>query len=182
MSHLNGTMDDLGQEAYATCLYALYDSTDGRCSIVSAGHPPPAVVRPDGSVHFVGLDVDPPLCAADPPFQTTEVTVPAESLLVFYTDGLVRSAERPVDQGMSELTDLLRGAGRTDLDELGAHLVEGLLPLAGPARTTAWSSWRGCTRSPLIVSPRGRCRRTRRPRARPAASSAGNWRPGSSRS
>ncbi|MEU4880058.1 SpoIIE family protein phosphatase [Streptomyces althioticus] len=131
MSHLNGTMDDLGQEAYATCLYALYDSTDGRCSIVSAGHPPPAVVRPDGSVHFVGLDVDPPLCAADPPFRTTEVTVPAESLLVFYTDGLVRSAERPVDQGMSELTDLLRGAGRTDLDELGAHLVEGLLPPGG---------------------------------------------------
>ncbi len=109
-----------------------YDSTDGRCSIVSAGHPPPAVVRPDGSVYFVDLVADPPLCAADPPFRTTDVTVPAESLLVLYTDGLVRSAARPVDQGMSELKDLLRDAGRTDLDELGTHLMTELLPPGRP--------------------------------------------------
>ncbi|MFC8832084.1 SpoIIE family protein phosphatase [Streptomyces griseoincarnatus] len=132
MSHLNDAMGELGQDPYVTCLYALYDSTDGRCSIVSAGHPPPAVVRPDGSVYFVDLVADPPLCAADPPFRTTDVTVPAESLLVFYTDGLVRSAARPVDQGMSELKDLLRDAGRTDLDELGTHLMTELLPPGRP--------------------------------------------------
>lgn len=128
MSHLNGAVDELGQDSYATCLYALYDSTDGRCSIVCAGHPPPAVVRPDGSVYFVDLVADPPLCAADPPFRTTELTIPAESLIVFYTDGLIASAARPIDRGMSELKDLLHGADRTDLDELGAHLVAGLLP------------------------------------------------------
>ncbi|MFJ9623303.1 SpoIIE family protein phosphatase [Streptomyces sp. NPDC101181] len=128
MSHLNGAMDELGNDSYATCLYALYDSTDGRCSIVSAGHPPPAVVRPGGSVHFIDLDADPPLGAADPPFETTELTLPAESLLVFYTDGLVESAARPINHGMADLRDLLQGAESTDLDELGARLITGLTP------------------------------------------------------
>ncbi|MFD4539130.1 SpoIIE family protein phosphatase [Streptomyces bauhiniae] len=128
MSRLNCALGELGQDSYVTCLYALYDSTDGHCSIVSAGHPPPAVVRPDGTVYFVDLVVDPPLGTADPPFQTTELTLSPESLLVFYTDGLVESAVRPIDRGLAALSELLHTANRTDLDRLSARLVAELLP------------------------------------------------------
>ncbi|MFE6806487.1 SpoIIE family protein phosphatase [Streptomyces sp. NPDC057681] len=128
MSHLNDAIGELGEDSYATCLYALYDSTDGRCSIVSAGHPPPALVRPDGSVHFLDTVSDPPLGAADPPFRTTELTIPEESLLVLYTDGLVESSVRPIDRGLAELARLLGTTSKRDLDSLSDHLVAGLLP------------------------------------------------------
>ncbi|MFB7168914.1 SpoIIE family protein phosphatase [Streptomyces sp. NPDC056242] len=132
MSHLNDAIGELGEDSYATCLYALYDSTDGRCSIVSAGHPPPAVVRPDGSVHFLDTVSDPPLGAADPPFRTLELTIPAESLLVFYTDGLVESLVRQIDQGQAELARLLSTTSNNDLAWLSDQLVATLLPADQP--------------------------------------------------
>ncbi|MGW3864482.1 SpoIIE family protein phosphatase [Streptomyces sp. NPDC005047] len=133
MSHLNDTIGDLGEDQYATCLYAVYDSTDGRCSMVCAGHPPPAVVRPDGSVHFLDSVSNPPLGAADPPFRTTEFVIPDESLLVFYTDGLVESSERSIDLGMSELRRLLSTISTTDLEQLSDRLVAGLVHPERPA-------------------------------------------------
>ncbi|MGW0845565.1 SpoIIE family protein phosphatase [Streptomyces sp. NPDC002787] len=132
MSHLNDIVGNMGEESYATCLYALYDSTTRICSIARAGHPPPALVRPDGSVCFPEPTADPPLGAAKPPFETVEVTVPEGSLLVLYTDGLVESAKRPIEEGMADLARLLRTAHddgtAADLERLCDTLTHGLLP------------------------------------------------------
>ncbi|WP_245687617.1 SpoIIE family protein phosphatase [Streptacidiphilus griseoplanus] len=134
MSHLNDIVSGLGDDSYATCLYTLYDSTTRTCSITRAGHPPPAVVHPDGSVHFPDRDPNPPLGAAEPPFDTVELKVPPESLLVLFTDGLVESSEREIDQGMAELARLLHTRAGEDLDRLSDCLVSGLLP---DGRTTS---------------------------------------------
>ncbi|MFD4557734.1 SpoIIE family protein phosphatase [Streptomyces sp. NPDC058469] len=134
MSHLNELVAGMGEESYVTCLYALYDSTTQICSIAGAGHPPPAVVHPDGTVHFPELSADPPLGAAEPPFETVELKVPEGSLLVLYTDGLVESSKREMDEGMADLARLLRTAHRTesggeaDLEQLCDTLTAGLLP------------------------------------------------------
>jgi PAS domain S-box-containing protein len=132
MSHLNDIVGGMGEESYVTCLYALYDSTTQICSIARAGHPPPALVHPDGTVHFPELAVDPPLGAAEPPFETVELTVPEGSLLVLYTDGLVESAKREIDEGMADLARLLRTAHNdgtgADLERLCDTLTDGLLP------------------------------------------------------
>ncbi|MFE2093724.1 SpoIIE family protein phosphatase [Streptomyces sp. NPDC059460] len=128
MSHLNEIVSSLGKNSYATCLYALYDSTTGRCSLTRAGHPPPAVLHPDGTVHFPHPVPDPPLGAAEPPFETVELTMPPGSLLVLYTNGLVESPERTIDQGMTELANLLRTRDSEDLDRLCETLIAGLLP------------------------------------------------------
>src|SRR5262249_35613586 len=106
MSHLNDIVGALGEDSFATCLYAHYDSTTGKCTIVRAGHPPPAVVHTDGTVYFPGPVPDPPLGTAEPPFETVELTVPEESLLVLYTDGLIESVGRDIDQGTAELARL----------------------------------------------------------------------------
>ncbi|MFF3817965.1 SpoIIE family protein phosphatase [Streptomyces bluensis] len=131
MGHLNDIVGGMGEDSYVTCLYALYDSTTQVCSIARAGHPPPALVHPDGTVHFPEPAADPPLGAAKPPFETVELTVPDGSLLVLYTDGLVESAKREVDEGMSGLARLLRTAhGQgvdADLDTLCDTLTAGLL-------------------------------------------------------
>ncbi|QFZ78085.1 SpoIIE family protein phosphatase [Streptomyces fagopyri] len=132
MIRLNDIVGTMGEGSYVTCLYALYDSTTQICSIARAGHPPPALVHPDGTVHFADLATDPPLGAAEPPFETVELPVPEGSLLVLYTDGLVESAKREIDEGMAELAELLRTAHAngtdTDLDRLCDILTAGLLP------------------------------------------------------
>ncbi|MFJ7041973.1 SpoIIE family protein phosphatase [Streptomyces sp. NPDC101112] len=132
MTHLNDLVAGMGEESYVTCLYALYDSTTRICSLARAGHPPPALVLPDGSVRFPDLAADPPLGAAEPPFETVELHVPDGSMLVLYTDGLVESSKREMDEGMAELARLLRNAhddGTADnLELLCDTLIHGLLP------------------------------------------------------
>ncbi|MPY51583.1 SpoIIE family protein phosphatase [Streptomyces acidicola] len=131
MGHLNDIVGGMSEDSYVTCLYALYDSTTQNCSIARAGHPPPALVHPDGTVHFPEPAADPPLGTAKPPFETVELTVPDGSLLVLYTDGLVESAKREVDEGMSGLARLLRTAHDegidADLETLCDTLTAGLL-------------------------------------------------------
>ncbi|MCQ8191600.1 SpoIIE family protein phosphatase [Streptomyces rugosispiralis] len=113
LTRLNDVVNELGDNLYATCLYAVYDPACATCVYSSAGHPPPAVVRPGHPVHFAGGAPDPPLGAAQPPFETTQVSLEEGSLLVLYTDGLVESAARDIDRGMGHLASALAGAART---------------------------------------------------------------------
>ncbi|MFF9086341.1 SpoIIE family protein phosphatase [Streptomyces sp. NPDC014991] len=113
----------------ATCLYAIYDPVSRRCSMARAGHPPPALARPDGSVEFLDLPAGPPLGLGGLPFETAELELPEDSRLVLYTDGLVEDRERDIDEGLDLLRDaLLRTPGaspedtcRTVLDRLPAR-------------------------------------------------------------
>jgi serine phosphatase RsbU (regulator of sigma subunit) len=128
LSHLNDLVNGLGDDSFATCLYAIYDPTTAICSVGRAGHPPPAIVCPDGRVYFAKGHGDPPLGVADPPFEIVDLPVPQEGLLVLYTDGLIESAECDVDRGMSRLADLLRTNHARDLAQLCTSLTEALMP------------------------------------------------------
>ncbi|WP_225095062.1 SpoIIE family protein phosphatase/ATP-binding protein [Streptomyces sp. CoH27] len=98
----------------ATCQYAVYDPTSGRLAIATAGHPGPAVVRPDGTVDFPQLPVSPPLgLGAGLPVETAELTVPEDARLVLYTDGLIEDRTRDLGAGLAALRDALTGPGRT---------------------------------------------------------------------
>ncbi|MET8453174.1 SpoIIE family protein phosphatase [Streptomyces sp. NPDC005209] len=106
--------DGQGMITGATCQYAVYDPTSGRLAIATAGHPGPAVVRPDGTVDFPQLPVSPPLgLGAGLPVETAELTVPEDSRLVLYTDGLIEDRTRDLDAGLRALRDALAGPGRT---------------------------------------------------------------------
>jgi GAF domain-containing protein len=143
LSRLNDLVGDLGEDCYATCLYAVFDPITRLCSFSLAGHPPPVVVHPDGSVHRPDLTADPPLGAAEPPFETHQMLLPAESLLVLCTDGLVESASQFVDQGLARLQDVLARTSVPNftpldedddvrrLDELCDTVVSDLLPDRG---------------------------------------------------
>jgi anti-sigma regulatory factor (Ser/Thr protein kinase) len=94
-----------------------------------AGHPGPAVVSPGGTVDFLDVPAGPPLGLGGLPFEGAEVTLPEGSVLAFYTDGLVRSREQDIDQGIARLRRALARptAGLDDLCDaaLGALLPEG---------------------------------------------------------
>ncbi|MFG3659812.1 SpoIIE family protein phosphatase [Streptomyces sp. NPDC047706] len=95
----------------ATCLYAIYDPVARRCVLARAGHPPPALVRPDGGVEFLDVPPGPPLGLGGLPFDTEEVEVAEGSRLVLYTDGLVEDRERDIDVGLDLLRTALEQAG-----------------------------------------------------------------------
>ncbi|NUR01759.1 MAG: SpoIIE family protein phosphatase [Streptomyces sp.] len=104
---LNDLVSELGDDFYATCLYAVFDPVAGTFSYAVAGHPQPVVVRSDGTVESPVLAADPPLGAAQPPFETHQLRLPGESLLVLCTDGLIESATRDVEQGLARLRQVL---------------------------------------------------------------------------
>ena len=128
LSRLNDLVNGLGDDSFATCLYAIYDPTTATCSVARAGHPPLAIVCPDGRVSFAKGNGDPPLGVADPPFEVVDLPVPEDGLIVLYTDGLIESAERDVDSGMSRLAELLHSHHAQDLDQLCDSLSEALIP------------------------------------------------------
>jgi PAS domain-containing protein len=128
LGHLNDLVSGLGDDSFATCLYAIYDPTTRMCTFARAGHPPPAVVGPDGMVRFAQLVTDPPLGVAEPPFEAVELPIPEGGLLVLYTDGLIESANCDTDIGMRRLADLLRAHHAEDLDQLCESLTQALSP------------------------------------------------------
>ncbi|MFE2445604.1 SpoIIE family protein phosphatase [Streptomyces melanosporofaciens] len=111
----------------ATCLYAIYDPVTRRCTMARAGHPPPALVRPDGSVEFLDLPGGPPLGLGGLPFETSELDLPEGSHLVLYTDGLIEKRDRDIDTGLEMLRDALSHPGRTPEDACTA-VLDALLP------------------------------------------------------
>ncbi|MGW2169509.1 SpoIIE family protein phosphatase [Streptomyces sp. NPDC001705] len=97
----------------ASCLYAVYDPISRVCTFSRAGHPPPAVVRPDGAVEFLdAIPSGPLLGLGGLPFETAEYVLAEGSLLVLYTDGLIRARGGDVDVGMVRLADALARPGR----------------------------------------------------------------------
>jgi GAF domain-containing protein len=122
-------------ELGATCLYAVYDPVSRRCVLASAGHPLPLVITPDGTVESVSGFVGPLLGLGGLPFETTELSLPADSVLVLYSDGLVKSRVRDFDKGMDTLRDAL--AVRTSSLEAACDTVIHRLVPASPADDVA---------------------------------------------
>ncbi|WP_431966554.1 SpoIIE family protein phosphatase [Actinacidiphila sp. bgisy160] len=89
--------------AGATCLYAVYDPVARRCQLARAGHPPPALLAPDGRVRFPDLPAGPPLGLGGVPFEAADFAVPEGSGLVLYTDGLIEGRHLDPDTGMRRL-------------------------------------------------------------------------------
>ncbi len=111
----------------ATCLYAVYDPASRQCTVARAGHPPPAVVSPDGSVEFPEVPAGPPLGLGGLPFETAELELEEGSRLVLYTDGLVEDRERDIDVGLEMLRTALAGADRSPEDTCQG-VLNALLP------------------------------------------------------
>ncbi|MGW2650326.1 SpoIIE family protein phosphatase [Streptomyces sp. NPDC001393] len=115
----------------ATCLYMVYDPVSRLCSFARAGHPPPLLVRPDGTAEFLdATPPGPPLGLGGTPFETSDCPVAEGSLLALYTDGLVEDRERDVDVGLARLAHALAHPDRP-LEQL----VESVVSSVGAERS-----------------------------------------------
>ncbi|MFD9410219.1 SpoIIE family protein phosphatase [Streptomyces sp. NPDC059989] len=123
-------LDVCAQEAgieLATCLYIVYDPRTGRARIGNAGHLPPLVVRPDGTVDTVDEVLGVPLGVGGVAFGTTEIELPDNATLVLYTDGLIESRGQDIETGLESLRTELAGS-TGPLEPAADRILANLLP------------------------------------------------------
>ncbi|MFJ8795889.1 SpoIIE family protein phosphatase [Streptomyces sp. NPDC102462] len=112
----------------ATCLYAVYDPISRICVFARAGHPPPALVQPDGTVEFCDdIPPGPPLGLGGLPFETSQRRLSEGTLLALYTDGLVETPGHDIDIGLDRLARTLVNTDRP-LKHLSEAIVTSLIP------------------------------------------------------
>lgn len=105
----------------------------------SAGHPPPVLRNPDGTVTFLDQATDPPL-GARPEHEARPQAHSAfaeGSVLVLYTDGLIERRHEDIDTGLARLTESLTRDGATSPDTIADRLLTDLIPPAGLTDDTA---------------------------------------------
>ncbi|WP_369069873.1 SpoIIE family protein phosphatase [Kineococcus terrestris] len=98
----------------------------------NAGHPPPMVVNPDGTVlPLVGVSADLLLgVLPDVRRRTSEVVLDRGSTVVLFTDGLVERRDQPLGEGLALLQEVLEdlAAEGPDLDTLVDRTLARMLP------------------------------------------------------
>ncbi|KOU95333.1 SpoIIE family protein phosphatase [Streptomyces sp. XY533] len=109
-----------------TCLYVVYDPVTRHCTLARAGHPPPAVVSPEGSVYLLDVPAGPPLGLGGLPFETLDVDLPEGSVLTLYTDGLLQPRERDIDEALDTMFGALAQPAST-LDTVCDRVLTALL-------------------------------------------------------
>ncbi|WP_329570550.1 SpoIIE family protein phosphatase [Kitasatospora sp. NBC_01266] len=137
LSHLDELVGRIDQETAgaqrpapvtgASCVYGIYDPTTGTGTFARAGHLPPALVHPDGTVVFPELPAGPPLGLGGLPFEAVELSLPEGSALVLYTDGLIVDRAHGIGAGLELLTSTLAATGRSPQETCEA-LLAALLP------------------------------------------------------
>jgi GAF domain-containing protein len=105
-------MDAAGSAAapFATCVYAVIDPAGSTGEITRAGHLPPVLAQPGGPAQLLDLPPGLPLGLGTGSFQAARFALPPGATLALYTDGLVESRARPIDDGLAALQRALTSA------------------------------------------------------------------------
>lgn len=136
LSNLDDTVQGLWPSTYATCCAlrverpADGDGASIRLRWSNAGHPPPVLVRPDHRAETLESASIDPLLGYEPGRQRREDVrlVPAGSVLLLYTDGLIERRDDDIDRGFARLREALHASSDTDLASLCTRLATALAP------------------------------------------------------
>lgn len=166
--------DDHKPPLTATCLYTVYDPTERSCVFSSAGHPPPILGIPDGTVRIVGSPTGPVLGRGASSYTITRVDVPEGSILALRNAGLIQGTTESRLPLYREVLGRRTGTLQDTCDALAAAL------LPEPPTTTPCCYSHAPAHSALRSWPPGRWPTPRRVPPRPAVWSAVGLRNGAS--
>ncbi|MEU7133280.1 SpoIIE family protein phosphatase [Streptomyces sp. NPDC046261] len=127
MARASAFLHELDTDRFATCTYAEADLTTGVVQLVRAGHIDPMLRHTDGTCRRLPVSGGLPLGLSaefgrlDYPVTTVELD-PGETLMLF-TDGLVEVPGADLDQGMQQLSGIVR-EGPYELQKLADLLCE----------------------------------------------------------
>jgi serine phosphatase RsbU (regulator of sigma subunit)/PAS domain-containing protein len=116
--------EQLEELVFATLTYIVYEPHTGTGTLTSAGHLPTLVLDGSGGARFTDAPRCPPLGAgANAPCHEHPFALEPGGALVLYTDGLVESRTRSLDEGLGRLAALARRSGG-DIQRLADEIVE----------------------------------------------------------
>jgi serine phosphatase RsbU (regulator of sigma subunit) len=122
---------EMAQAATAVFGRLLLDDSGATLLFANAGHLPPILRHPDGSVHQIQRASSPLIGVLRPGEQRRSeaaLSISRGSLLLLYTDGLVETRQREYDTGIDELCAALTGLdSRTGPEEVCEELLRALV-------------------------------------------------------
>lgn len=126
VSHANRLLLDMETDLFATCAYVDVDMEQGTAWCVRAGHLPPVLRHPDGSVRIVEAEGGPPLGVLDQAeYPMTPLRLQPGTVIALTTDGLVETADTDIDVGMDRLAGELAAADPGHLGLVADALLTG---------------------------------------------------------
>jgi serine phosphatase RsbU (regulator of sigma subunit) len=127
---LDAAMAAMHTGTLATAAIARLEEGGTRLRWASAGHPPPLVADPDGTVTVLADGLGDLLLGVDPTAVRREFTVPLRpgAVVLLYTDGLVERRDCDVDAGVDRLRRHLAALADRPLEQLADELLVRMLP------------------------------------------------------
>lgn len=116
---------------FVSLAYAVWEPDAGRLRYANAGHNPPLILQPDGSIrslseHGMVLGV---IESAE--YMSHEVSLPVASTLLLYTDGVTEAAnDRGELFGLDRLLSVVRSAGSTPAQALAEKITQAVIEYA----------------------------------------------------
>ena len=136
LSRVDEVLTGLQLGTLATALVARLDAPTGQAASglrtlrwSSAGHVPPLLLRPDGTVHPLESSPERLLGAGATRARTDhEVLLHPGDTVVFYTDGLIEHGRTGIDEGIARLTEHLAELADLPLEKICDQLLDRIAP------------------------------------------------------
>ncbi|WP_233498927.1 SpoIIE family protein phosphatase [Blastococcus sp. TF02A-26] len=137
LRHTDRVMETLQVETAATAVVARLEQSASQARRgltvlrwANAGHPPPFVINPNGSVALLQTAKADLLLGVRPDTDRleSEVILDRDSVVLLYTDGLVERRDQDLDEGLRRLHRTLEQLAGSDLDDLCDELLARLVP------------------------------------------------------
>jgi hypothetical protein len=127
LDQADGFADNIEGARCATLAYVVFDPRTSQLAHACAGHPPPLVVRDDGTAAYLSGGRGPPLTRTWSPRRENahDRLEPGDTLLM-YTDGLYERRDDPAD-GLTRLRDVATGLHHLPVAQMGQRLVDEML-------------------------------------------------------
>ena len=123
LERLDQFADGVEGARMSTLCYFELDPEAGALTYALAGHPPLVLVEPDGSCRLLEGGHSGPLVVTPTPRIAAQETLPAGSLILAYTDGLVERRGESLDDGFRRLMDSAATHRHLDLEAFVAAVV-----------------------------------------------------------
>lgn len=119
---LDAILGKTGSEQFATCFYAQFEPSSRELTFANAGHPAPVLITPEEPPTLLETGSG-PLLGAGGTMAEGSVVLADGARLLLYTDGLVESRSRPLQDGIDGMIDKLLLDVPPDLEALCDRVI-----------------------------------------------------------
>jgi serine phosphatase RsbU (regulator of sigma subunit)/putative methionine-R-sulfoxide reductase with GAF domain len=131
LERLDLVLEQLGSSHTVTCIYAqigLDPNGRWKLNLANAGHLPPLLITND-EAHYLSGATEPMLgIGRGQPRTNHRVTLPADSTLLLYTDGLIERRDRDIDTSLALLQRTAASLADQPIEDVCDQLLSRLAP------------------------------------------------------